>query len=412
MRFLLWGWRVQSPQGLSIQKQTVRFSWTHLQESSETREEEKGPCYVKILLMKQVKTIAVAMSGGVDSSTTAALLKKEGHNIIGITMRLYTGFSACCGLSDVEDARKVAEDMGFPFHVISFEKEFAHDVIDRFVGEYLKGRTPNPCVLCNQQLKFNFLLDKARELGADYLATGHYARNTLDSATGQYQLRKASDLTKDQSYFLFTMGQEILSRILFPLGEFTKEETRNLAKDLGLRIHKKRESQDICFVPSGDYVPFIESWMHARKEFFRDPLPGPGPFVDPKGRVLGLHQGIYRYTVGQRSGLGIALGTPVYVKEINVEENKIILGSIDEIHSDSCRVTNVSWVSGEAPTGILKATVKVRYRHPGVESEISEESNGGYRIQFQKPQRAVTPGQAAVFYLGDKVIGGGWITKG
>lgn len=352
------------------------------------------------------------MSGGVDSSTTAALLKQQGYEVIGITMRLYTGFSSCCGISDVEDARHVAEKMGFPFHVISFEKEFAKEVIDRFVDEYLHGRTPNPCVLCNQQLKFKYLIEKAQELGAEYLATGHYARNVRDKDTGLHQLLKARDLAKDQSYFLFTMDQAILSKILFPLGEFTKNETRNLAKELGLEIHKKTESQDICFVPSGDYARFVESWMLSRKEFSGIQKPSAGDFVDTKGNILGKHQGIYRYTVGQRSGLGIAVGTPVYVKEIDSGNNRVVLGRIDEIMSDSCSLSDVSWISGTAPEGLLRAAVKIRYRHPGVESEIFQDKNGVYQVYFSEPQKAVTPGQAAVFYEGEKVIGGGWINKG
>ncbi len=351
------------------------------------------------------------MSGGVDSSTTAALLKQQGYDVIGITMRLYTGLSSCCGISDVEDARKVAEKMGFPFHVVSFEKEFAREVIDRFVNEYLQGRTPNPCVLCNQQLKFKYLITKARELGAEYLATGHYARSVLDKDTGLYQLRKAKDPAKDQSYFLFTVDQEILSRILFPLGDFTKHETRDLAKQLGLEIHKKTESQDICFVPSGNYARFVESWMNYRKEFTGMQKLSTGDFVDTKGNILGKHQGIYRYTIGQRSGLGIAVGTPVYVKEIDAGNNRVVLGRIDEIMSEGCSLSDVSWVSGKDPEGLVKATVKIRYRHPGVESEIFQDKSGVYQIRFSVPQKAVTPGQAAVFYEDEKVIGGGWINK-
>jgi len=361
--------------------------------------------------MTNKPTVAVAMSGGVDSSTTAALLKEQGYRVIGITMRLYTGFSTCCGLSDVEDARKVAEVMGFPFHVISFEKEFSSYVIDRFVSDYLHGRTPNPCVLCNQSLKFDYLLQKARELGADYLATGHYAQITHDDQTGQYHLCKAVDIQKDQSYFLFSVTQPLLARLMFPLGGMTKEQTRELSRQLKLPVHDKSESQDICFVSQGRYPEFVESWINYRKEFNQQDIPTKGDFVDIQGKVLGQHKGIHYYTVGQRSRLGIALGKPVYVAEIKADKNQVVLGDVDDLMRSACRVSDVNWISGVSPVKPLEAVVKIRYRHEGALACLYPEKEGLVRIEFKTPQRAITPGQAAVFYDGEIVVGGGWISE-
>ncbi len=372
------------------------------------------------------------MSGGVDSGTVAAYLKHQGHEVIGITMRLYSGPSHCCGTGDVEDARRTASHLGIPFYVLNYEKEFSSSVIDKFVSEYTLGRTPNPCILCNQNVKFDDLLSRAESLGANYLATGHYSQIVYDESTKKYQLKKAKDDNKDQSYVLFSMTQRQLAKTLFPLGGFSKPQTRAMAKEWNLPVADKAESQDICFVPDKDYAAFVERWLEGKpttpispslvkegelKGVVEKEIPPEGELVDTQGNVLGTHRGVHHYTIGQRSGLGIATknnpftGQPVFVTEINMEKNQVVVGTSEEILQSACLVTNVNWISGEIPDKPIPAMVKIRYKHPGAEAQIIPQADESVVLRFSTAQRAITPGQAAVFYDGDTVLGGGWIKK-
>jgi tRNA-uridine 2-sulfurtransferase len=354
------------------------------------------------------KRIVVAMSGGVDSSVAAALLKEEGHEVIGMTMQIwdYSSFTAehgetfgtCCSLDDVYDARRVAEGLGIPFYVVNFEKEFQRQVIDRFCDDYFAGRTPNPCVLCNQVLKFELLLRRAMELEADFLATGHYAR--LLREDHDYALRKGIDEHKDQSYFLFTLTAEQRARVLFPLGSMTKEEVRGHAARLDLRVAEKAESQDICFVPDGDYVRFLEEERGAGEMN--------GDIVHVSGRVLGRHRGTYRYTVGQRRGLGIAWPDPLYVVGIDAARKQVVAGEKEHLAAPGLTVHEVNWHIPE-PAAPFAANCRIRYRHKEVPAFITPLPGYRAEVRFETPQRGVTPGQAAVFYDGDRVLGGGWI---
>jgi tRNA-specific 2-thiouridylase len=359
-------------------------------------------------MTNQKKRIVVAMSGGVDSSVTAALLKEQGHEVIGMTMQIwdYSTFTAdhgetfgtCCSLDDVHDARRVAEAIGIPFYVVNFEEEFQRTVIDRFCDDYFAGRTPNPCVLCNQVLKFERLLRRARELEADGLATGHYAR-IVPEGEG-FALRKGRDAAKDQSYFLFTLTREQMGQVLFPLGEMTKEEVRGHAARLGLRVAEKAESQDICFVPDGDYVRFLEE---ERGEGRMD-----GEIVHVSGQVLGRHLGTYRYTIGQRRGLGIAWPQPLYVTGIDAENRRVVVGEKEHLARGELTVHDVTWSVAE-PVLPFAAACRIRYRHHEVPAQITPLPGGRVRVAFDVPQHGVTPGQAAVFYEGERVLGGGWI---
>ncbi len=354
------------------------------------------------------KRIVVAMSGGVDSSVTAALLQEQGHEVIGMTMQIwdYSSFTArhgetfgtCCSLDDVHDARRVAEGLGIPFYVVNFEKDFQTQVIDRFCDDYFAGRTPNPCVLCNQVLKFELLLRKARELEADFLATGHYARLVPDGA--EVALRKGRDEGKDQSYFLFTLTGEQRSRVLFPLGDLTKEEVRRHAARLNLRVAEKAESQDICFVPDGDYVRFLEEERGAGT---RD-----GEIVHVSGALLGRHRGTYRYTVGQRRGLGIAWPRPLYVVRVDAGRRQVVVGEKEHLCTAQLTAMEVNWLT-EPPREALRAACRIRYRHREVPALITPLAGNRAEVRFETPQEGVTPGQAAVFYVGDRVLGGGWI---
>ncbi|WP_187426637.1 tRNA 2-thiouridine(34) synthase MnmA [Geothermobacter ehrlichii] len=360
------------------------------------------------MLTKERKRVVVAMSGGVDSSVTAALLKERGHEVIGMTMQIwdYSRFEApdgetfgtCCSLDDVYDARRVAEQLDIPFYVINFEDAFQQAVIDPFCDAYFNGRTPNPCVLCNQILKFERLLRKARELQADYLVTGHYAR--IEFADGRYRLRKGLDDSKDQSYFLFTLTQEQMAMVRFPLGDMTKQEVREHAERLGLRVAEKPESQDICFVPDGDYVRFLEEERGAgRKD---------GDIVHVSGKVLGRHRGTYRYTIGQRRGLGLSWSEPLYVVAIDAEKNRVVVGEKRHLAAGELHMEQVNWLIAP-PVGAFRAACRIRYRHREVPASVKAVDGGRVRVVFDQPQTGVTPGQAAVIYDGDEVIAGGWI---
>jgi len=355
------------------------------------------------------KRVVVAMSGGVDSSTTAWLLKEKGYDVIGATMCIGTtgregeGPARCCGLSDIEDARRVALQVGIPFYVFHLREEFEREIIDYFCEEYRRGRTPNPCILCNEKMKFGSFLRKALELGADFLATGHYARLQFDEGAGQHLLKKGLDRKKDQSYVLFSLSQDQLRYVLFPLGEYRKEEVRQRAFETGLRVHDKPESQEVCFIHEASYHSFL-------KERLRESIE-PGPIVDHKGNVLGKHKGIPFYTIGQRRGLHLAKGKPLYVVGIDRSENALIVGEEPEVYKDTFVVNSANWIISDKQTASFEAQVKIRYNHPGSEAVISPKGSGELEVKFKTPQKAITPGQAAVFYDGETVIGGGWIKE-
>ena len=366
--------------------------------------------------------LAVAMSGGVDSSAAAALLKQQGHELVGFTMQLWNqrrGISVdengdplpsrCCSLDDVYDARRVAEELGFPFYVLNLEREFERDVVQPFVTSYLSGETPIPCVSCNSRLKFASLDKLAASLGCDKVATGHYARVEFDEPANRYRLFRGRNLDKDQSYFLWELTQEQLARALFPLGEMSKPEVREVAREHSLAVAEKSESQEICFVPDGDYAGFIDRYLAAEAEVER--LPGDGEIVDASGRVVGRHRGIHHYTVGQRRGLGIAGAQPLYVINIDAPRNQVVVGHQDDLLSHEFTAAGVNWVAFDPPDDPVAAEVRVRYRHTPAAATIAPLPNNRVRVTFAEPQRAITPGQATVFYRGDEVVGGGWITK-
>jgi len=376
------------------------------------------------------------MSGGVDSSTVAAILHAEGAPIVGLTMQLWNqqrlpelagpgpAQHRCCSLDDVYDARRVAEHLGFPYYVVNFEEQFEQAVVRPFVRDYLTGRTPIPCSLCNSDLKFEQLLTTARQIGAQHLATGHYARIRYNEATQRYELLRARDAAKDQSYFLFGLTQEQMARALFPLGELSKDEVRAVARRANLPVAGKPESQEICFVPSGNYVRFIQAYAGEQG---RELPPGHGEIVTTTGEVLGRHHGIHQFTVGQRKGLGVAAGRPLYVVELDAVTKRVVVGDDAELRRETCEVSDVNWIPFARPDGPLEVTVKIRHRHEPAPATVEAlvvapgralgdrarfNSNGlgaRARVRFRIPQRAVTPGQAAVFYSGDVVLGGGWI---
>jgi len=366
--------------------------------------------------------IAVAMSGGVDSSAAAAILKNEGHDLVGFSMQLWNqrrGISVdehgdplpsrCCSLDDVYDARRVAEELGFPFYVLNLEREFEKDVIAPFITSYLEGETPIPCVACNSRLKFASLDRLAASLGCEKVATGHYARVEFDSGIKRYRLLRGRNIQKDQSYFLWELTQEQLSRSLFPLGDMSKPEVRDVARTSGLAVAEKAESQEICFVPDGDYAGFIDRYLAAENETER--LPGAGKITNTQGEIVGEHQGIHRYTIGQRRGIGIANEHPLYVVSIDSAQNRVVVGRQDELLGDEFTAAGVNWISFDEPDVTVRAEVRVRYRHEPSPAAITAMENGRARIKFDDPQRAITPGQATVFYRGDEVVGGGWIVK-
>lgn len=312
----------------------------------------------------------------------------------------------CCSPDDVYDARRVAEHFGFPFYVVNFEREFEKTVIRPFANDYLEGRTPIPCTLCNNHVKFDQLLSTARQIGAAKIATGHYARVRFNPESSRHELLRARDESKDQSYFLFGLTQEQLSRAEFPLGELTKEEVREIARSLAVPVAEKPESQEICFVPSGNYVRFIEGYFEEQRTRLADEA---GDIVSTSGEVLGRHNGLRHYTVGQRRGLGFATGRATYVVEIDRAANRLIVGEGAALHSTTCEVRNVNWIAFAAPPETIEARVRIRHRHEAAEAIIEPASHEIARITFREPQRAITPGQAAVFYSGERVLGGGWI---
>ncbi len=353
------------------------------------------------------KRVLVAMSGGVDSSVTAALLLEEGYEVIGITLRLMgaeekgSGRQGCCGLEAMEEVRRVAGELGIPSYILDFEEEFEQEVMEYFCREYACGRTPNPCIPCNQKLKFGKLLEKARGWGIDLIASGHYARVSYDEERGRYLLKRGVDGTKDQSYVLFNLTQEQLRHLLLPLGGLEKKKVRERAKELGLRVHNRPDSQDICFIPNGDYGSFLHRRM---PEIIK-----PGPILDQKGKVLGRHKGIHLFTVGQRRGLGIAAGKPLYVISIDRDEGTIIVAGEEALYRSELIAAGMNWITREGLTGPLPVKAKIRYRHTPAEATLIPLKEGEVKVKFSSPQKAITPGQAVVFYQGEEVLGGGWI---
>jgi tRNA-specific 2-thiouridylase len=350
--------------------------------------------------------IAVAMSGGVDSSVAAALLVKQGHEVIGVTMQLRplesgTALDTAAADAVSADARKVAEKLGIPHHVLDLRRVFKHTVIDYFCREYTAGGTPNPCVLCNRQIKFGALWEKARELGAEFLATGHYAAVTQNN--GRFLLKKGSDLKKDQSYFLYRLTQEQLSRTLFPLAVLTKDKVKDLARELELPTAFRPESQEICFVPDNDYAGFLKEYYHAAVT--------PGPILDRSGNTLGEHRGIINYTIGQRKGLGIASPEPLYVTGIDAVNNTITAGTKGDIYAVELAAGDLNWIAYDPPDRPVKVAARVRYRHEDIEAVITPINEHEIYVKFSTPQMAVTPGQSVVFYEEDTVIGGGTILR-
>ena len=362
--------------------------------------------------------VAVAMSGGVDSSTVAAVLQQQGRPVVGLTMQLWNqrrlpelmgdgpAQHRCCSLDDVYDAKRVAQHLNFPHYVVNFEQQFEESVVRPFVDQYLAGRTPIACTNCNTDVKFEPLLRMARQIGAERLATGHYARIRKNENTGRWELRRALDASKDQSYFLWGLSQEQLSRSEFPLGELTKEEVRALARHVNLPVAEKPESMELCFVPNGNYVQFIHAYSNERGISLQN---GVGEIVNENGVVVGRHDGVHNFTIGQRKGLGLTAGKPLYVVSLDRENNRVVVGEDDSLRTSNCEIENLNWVSCEKPARPLRANVKIRHKHEPAGATVEPLSSGGARIQFDAPQRAITPGQAAVFYDGDRVLGGGWI---
>jgi tRNA-specific 2-thiouridylase len=370
--------------------------------------------------MSSAKTIAVAMSGGVDSSTVAAMLRAEGYNVVGLTMQLWnqrrlagragmpeTVTGRCCSLDDVYDARRVAETIGIPYYVVNHEDRFERDVVRPFVQEYLSGRTPIPCSLCNNHLKFDQLLTVARQIGADAVATGHYARVEFDDSRGRWLLKRPTDRSKDQTYFLFGLTQEQLSRTLFPLGGMNKPEVRELARKHGLALAEKPDSQEICFVPGGDYKNFLDAYLAEQGDSLPETA---GELVTTDGRVIGEHGGIHNFTVGQRKGLGVATGSPLYVLQIKGDTRQVVVGDAENLYSQTLLTRRINLISVDDLGEPTRVSVKIRHRHEPAAATIEKTGADEILVTFDQPQRAITPGQAAVFYDGEIVVGGGWIS--
>jgi len=374
--------------------------------------------------MTENTTIAVAMSGGVDSSTVAAILARQGDGsgtVVGLTLQLWDQTrlagkhgipdapkaGRCCSLDDVYDARRVAEQLSIPYYVVNQEERFERDVVRPFVNEYLAGRTPIPCSLCNDHIKFDQLLKTARSIGAERIATGHYAVNEYDEQRGRWILKRPADLAKDQTYFLFGLTQEQLAHTLFPLGKLTKPEVRAIAREHGLRLAEKPDSQEICFIPGGDYKQFITAYLEEQGEQMPETA---GELVAANGEVIGRHGGISNFTVGQRKGLGVASPSPLYVLNIDPVSHRVMVGADAELATRTLRARRLNWISIPKLTGPMRVRAKIRHRHEPAWATLEPAENGEVIATFDQPQRAVTPGQSAVFYDGDEVVGGGWIT--
>lgn len=361
------------------------------------------------------------MSGGVDSSATAALLLEQGYEVVGITLKLWPqdcvsrAEDKCCGPQAVTDARSVCHKLGIPYYLIDEAEQFQAKVIQYFAAEYKAGRTPNPCVMCNQNLKFGRLIDRADQLGAEFIATGHFARierplNPADGekvagklGAGRYLLKRGRDLKKDQSYFLFSLRQDQLARAIFPLGDKTKSDTRAVARSCDLKTADKEESMEICFVPDNDYGGFLQQANLVQKHR--------GEIVDLRGQLLGHHDGIEFYTIGQRKGLGLSSPQPLYVIELDAENNRVVVGDDSALDRDEFTVDRCNWIAFETPPDSMAVTAKIRYNHPGTAATVSKLPDGRATVKLHTPQRAITPGQAAVFYQDDLVVGGGWIVR-
>lgn len=356
------------------------------------------------------KKVVVGMSGGVDSSVAAYLLKKAGYDVIGVTMQIWQDEETaaqeenggCCGLSAVDDARRVANSLDIPYYVMNFKNEFKDAVIDYFAKEYLLGKTPNPCIACNRYVKWESLLKRSLEIGADYIATGHYAR-VVKLPNGRYTLMKSATSAKDQTYALYNLTQYQLAHTLMPVGEYTKDEIREIAQNINLRVANKPDSQEICFIPDNDYAKFITEYTNRE--------PKAGNFVSLDGRVLGKHKGIIHYTVGQRKGLNLSMGHPVFVQEIRPETNEVVIGNSEDVFSNQLYANNINFMSIEDLDGEMTVDAKIRYSHKGAKCKIRKMDSDIIECTFEEPQRAITPGQAVVFYDGELVVGGGTILR-